>query len=147
MPYTTLIIVKLLSCVIAFSIGLDLFFQTSVTYILSFSLFVTIVSFILVDRIILPSLGNKAALVIDFLLTYISVWVFGSVLLNNYMQIAWGSILSATIITAADALVYNFLLKRVTNEQPSQPAFTGNLAYGTEFAKEQDDIEKPSDDK
>ena len=52
-----------------------------------------------VDKIILNRIGNTGAIMSDFLLTYLSVWIFGNILLDNYMQIAWGSILSAIVFT------------------------------------------------
>ncbi len=42
-----------------------------------------------VDKIILNRIGNTGAIMSDFLLTYLSVWIFGNILLDNYMQIAW----------------------------------------------------------
>ncbi|MFC3883922.1 YndM family protein [Bacillus songklensis] len=141
MKNTTVLLVKFISCIIAFAIGLDLFFDATIVDILSFSLVVTIISYILGDRIILPHFGNTTATVVDFLLTYMSVWIFGNILLDNYLQIAWGSILSAIVITAAEIFVHRYLLKRIpagrTNER-QQTSFNRRLAYGTEFAEEQD---------
>jgi hypothetical protein len=141
MKQTTVLLVKFLSCIIAFAIGLDLFFDATIADILSFSVVVTVFSYMLGDRIILPNFGNTAATVVDFILTYMSVWIFGSILLDNYLQIAWGSILSASIITAAEVFIHRYLLNfisaRRTNER-RQPGFNRKLAYGTEFAEEQD---------
>ncbi|WP_460292011.1 DUF2512 family protein, partial [Bacillus cereus] len=42
--------------------------------------FVTIVSYMFVDKIILNRIGNTGAIMSDFLLTYLSVWIFGNIL-------------------------------------------------------------------
>lgn len=141
MNHITIMLIKFISCMIAFAIGLDLFFDETIVDIFSFSLFVTIASYMLGDQIILPRAGNTAALMIDFLFTYMSVWIFGSVLLDNYMQIAWGSILSAIIITGAEIFVHRYLMDRIATYQTIERkpfTFNRSLAYGTEFAEEQD---------
>lgn len=93
--------------------------------------------------------GNRDALVVDFVMTYFSVWIFGSVLLDNYIQIGWGSILSAIIITLSEVFVHRYLQKQIPMEQRSnrlQTGFNRNLAYGTEFAEEPDVIDRKKDD-
>lgn len=104
----TVVLIKFISCIIAFSIGLALFFPATFVQIISFSLFVTIVSYMFVDKIILNRIGNTGAIMSDFLLTYLSVWIFGNILLDNYMQIAWGSILSAIVFTLSEVIVHRF---------------------------------------
>ncbi|MDQ0244712.1 hypothetical protein J2S09_002283 [Bacillus fengqiuensis] len=141
MKHTTVLLLKFIICVIAFAIALDLFFDATITDILSFSVFVTLVSYMLGDRIILPNFGNVPAAIVEFLLTYMSVWIFGSILLDNYLQIAWGSIISAILITGAEIFIHlyllNYLAANQTKERP-QIHFNRRLAYGTEFAEEQD---------
>ena len=141
MKQITVLLIKFVTCVIAFTIGLDLFFDATIVDILSFSLFITIVSYVIGDLIILPKLGKQTAIAVDFLLTYLSVWIFGSILLENYVQIGWGSIISAIIITAAEVFVHSYLDDRVTSNQPTERRKAGlnpTLAYGTEFAEEED---------
>ncbi|WP_442599704.1 DUF2512 family protein [Neobacillus sp. D3-1R] len=140
MDITRIFIIKLVVSLLAFAIGLDLFFDASLAEIISFSLTTTVISLFIGDRMILTRLGNRNALVVDFFLTYISVWVFGSVVLNSYIQIAWGSIISATIITAAEVLVHRYIVKRtsVGTSNERTLGFNPKLAYGMEMAEEQD---------
>jgi hypothetical protein len=133
--------IKFISCIIAFAIGLDLFFDATIVDILSFSLFITLVSYVVGERVVLPYLGNRAAAVTDFLLTYLSVWIFGSVLFESYIQIAWGSIIAATLVTAVEVVIHRFVDDRRINleEDRRKPIFTQPLAsFATEFAEEQD---------
>ena len=142
MHHITILIIKLITCILAFALGLDLFFDATLTDILSFSILVTIISYIVGDRIILPRFGNTTASIADFLITYLSVWIFGSILLDNYIQIAWGSIISAAIITLAEIFVHFYLLSHDRNHQGAgvqrQAGFNKNLEYGTEFAEDND---------
>ncbi|WP_254052692.1 YndM family protein [Bacillus sp. V59.32b] len=141
MKYATALFVKFITCVISFAIGLDLFFDATFLDILSFSLFATIVSYIVGDRIVLPHFGQRAATAIDFLLIYVSVWIFGAILLDNYLQIAWGSIISATLITAVEVFVHRYLLSdssEIAANERQQGTLNRKLAYGTEFAEDQD---------
>ncbi|OIK09500.1 YndM family protein [Bacillus sp. MUM 13] len=138
MKNTAILAIKFLSCIIAFSVGLDLFFQASFLEIISFSLFAVTVSYIFGDLILLPRLGNKAALAFDFLITYFSVWVFGNIVLQNYLQIAWGSIISAVIVLGAEVFVHRHILRRSTtgNVQDKKALYSRRLSYETEFAEE-----------
>jgi hypothetical protein len=141
MKLLIILAIKFVSCMIAFAIGLDLFFDATIVDILSFSLFITLVSYIVGERFVLPYLGKRAATVADFLLTYLSVWIFGSILLENYLQIAWGSIIAATLVTATEVLVHQFADGNTRNlqlEREQKPLFTKPLAsFATEFAEEQ----------
>lgn len=142
MKQLTILLIKFITCVIAFTIGLDLFFDATIVDILSFSLFITIVSYVIGDTIILRQLGKQAATAVDFLLVYLSVWIFGSIFLDNYVQIGWGSIISALIITIAEIFVHSFLNERMPAKQMTEreqhSGFNPALAYGTEFAEEED---------
>lgn len=135
----TLLLIKFISGIIAFAIGLDLFFDATIIDILSFSLALTAISYLIGDRIILPRFGNREALIADFVMTYLLVWIFGSVLLNSYVQIGWGSILSALIVTISEVFVHRSLLNQISVEQRTrEDDLSPNLAYGTEFADEPD---------
>ncbi|GLB61277.1 YndM family protein [Cytobacillus sp. NCCP-133] len=141
MNQTMIFILKFVSSLIAFAIALDLFFDATFADILSFSLLVTVMSYLLGDRMILPRLGNRNALIADFFLVYASVWVFGSVLLNSYLQIAWGSIIAAGIITLAEVFVHSYLLNRMEareKEKRGESGMNPKLAYGMEIAEERE---------
>lgn len=141
MKQTMLLLGKFLSLCVAFSIGLDLFFPATFVEVVSFSLAAATISYIIGDRILLPRIGNRNALVVDFFLVYLSVWLFGSTLLNSYYQIAWGSVLSAAIATAAEVLLHNYMLRshhdEITTDR-SKAKLNPKPAYGMEAAEEID---------
>jgi hypothetical protein len=143
MRQVTILLMKFITCLVAFAIGLDLFFDATMAHIVSFSLVVTAVTYVLGDRILLSRIGNSQTLISEFLLAYTSVWLFGSVLLDSYLQIAWASIISATIIIAAEAVIHRYILQTVADKSrnPVQPV-TRKPAYGMEMAEEKDPVKK-----
>ncbi|GER66154.1 membrane protein [Weizmannia acidilactici] len=131
------LLAKFITCIVAFAVALDLFFDATITDILSFSLLVTIVSYVVGELMLLPRIGNWKAVAVDFLLVYASVWIFGNVVLDNYMQIAWGSIIAAFIILVAEIFVHRYLLNDAESRgRKGVHANRQSFAYGTEMAEE-----------
>lgn len=142
MNNTMALIMKLAASMIAYAVGLDLFFQARWTDVLSFSVLLTVVSYFAVDRVLLPRLGNTNALIADFFLSYMVVWIFGSVILHNYLQIAWGSIISAVIITAGEYFVHRLILRTMPEDGPKSQRTPNRLAYGMEMSEENEPLKK-----
>ncbi|WP_409288481.1 YndM family protein [Peribacillus sp. SCS-37] len=145
MKFMSALLVKFIISAAAFTIGLDLFFDASFTEILAFSFFNVVFTYILADRIVLSRVGNWNTLLLEFSLSYLLVWVFGSVLLHSYLQVAWGSFISAGIITAGEVLVHKFFYSPVYLKQmkpETQPSINRGLLYGTEFSDELDPGDK-----
>ncbi|MCM3718708.1 YndM family protein [Fictibacillus phosphorivorans] len=136
------ILIKFIVSLIAFSVGLDLFFDATISDILSFAVAATAISYILADRILLPRFGKKNTLMAEFILIYMIVWIFGSILLDGYLQIAWGSLISAGIITAGEVFVHQYLLKHMPERKKGKHQHRRfrqpRLRYATEFAEEKD---------
>jgi hypothetical protein len=143
---TKVILIKFIVCLIAFWIGLDLFFDAGFSDILSFAVTTTVITYFIADRILLPRIGKRNTLMAEFILAYTIVWIFGSILLEGYLQIAWGSIISAGIITAGEVFVHQYLLKhmpaRKTVKRQHRRFRPASLKYATEFAEEQDPRDK-----
>lgn len=139
MNQSLILLIKFVSSVIAFAIALDLFFEASIADIVSFSILITVVSYMLGDRMILPLLGKRNALIADFFLVYAAVWVFGSVLLHSYLQIAWGSIIAAGIISLAEIFVHRYMASS-TEDQRKEFGLKPRLAYGMELGEEKDPL-------
>ncbi|MDP4084856.1 MAG: YndM family protein [Bacillota bacterium] len=136
------LIIKFVTCLVAYALGLDLFFNARWTDIVSFSILMTVVSYFIGDRILLTRIENKNALIADFLLSYTVLWIFGSVLLNNYIQIAWGSIISAVVITAGEYFVHKLLLGSHPDRDPIRRTAPDRLAYGMEMSEENELLKK-----
>lgn len=145
MKHLTIIGMKFFASIIIFAVAFDLFFEATVVEILSFSVLLTVMSYVIGDLILLQRIGNRNAVLIDFFLTYFIVWIFGSVLLHSYLQIAWGSIISATLVAVSEIFVHNYILKKepeLEKTSSKTEIYHGRLAYGFEMAEEQDPREK-----
>jgi hypothetical protein len=136
------LIIKFVVCLVAYGLGLDLFFNATWVDIVLFSVLTTVVSYLAGDRILLWRIGNKDALIADFLLSYMIVWIFGSVLFNNYLQIAWGSIISAVIITTGELFVHKMLLGSIPERYKQRGITPNRLAYGMEMSEEHEPVKK-----
>lgn len=142
MNHVIAIVIKFVTGIIAYTLALDLFFDATWVDIVTFSLLMTIVTYLLGDIILLPRIGNGNSLIADFLLSYMLVWIFGSVLLDNYIQIGWGSIISATIIVIGEVIVHRLLIRSYTFYENKNESISKQLAYSMEFAKDDDPLKK-----
>ena len=142
MKNLTALIIKFITCLIAYAVGLDLFFDARWTHVVWFSVLTTIVSYLIGDRIVLSQFGKTNALIADFVLSYMVVWIFGNVVLNNYLQIAWGSIISAVIITAGEFFVHRILSNSIHEGEPNRNGTRNRLAYGMEMSEENEPLKK-----
>ncbi|MBM4765479.1 DUF2512 family protein [Bacillus sp. B15-48] len=133
MKNLSVLLLKFLSSLVVFWISFGLFFDTSFAYIASFAFLVTIVSFFIGDRILLPRIGNLNSVVVDFFLIYFVVWIFGGPLLESYIQVAWVSITSSFLIAGSELFVHSYMLKNMNLTTPG--SFQNRFAY--EFAEEQ----------
>lgn len=137
MMHLKVLLIKFVASIIVFWISLDLFFEATIVDIVSFSLLVTIISYFIGDQILLPRIGKMNAVVVDFFLTYSIVWVFGGIFFASYLQVAWGSIISATLIAGSEVFVHSYIVKNVKPVvQERQRSFNQSFAFET--AEEQD---------
>lgn len=137
MRHLNILLIKFLTSFITFWISLNLFFEATLAVILSLSLLVTFLSYFLGDVVLLPRLGNRNTVIVDFFLTYLIVWIFGGFFLHSYMQIAWGSIMAATLIAFSEVFVHSYILKNLPHEkiQKEKENFYQDFAF--EFSDEQ----------
>lgn len=137
MKHLSIFLIKFIASIIIFWISLDLFFEASFVEIVAFSLLVTTISYFIGDQILLPRIGKVNSVVVDFFLTYSIVWVFGGIFFESYLQIAWGSIISATLIAGSEVFVHSYIIKNVKPiVRKNQRSFNQSFAF--EFAEEED---------
>lgn len=143
-----ILLLKFFSACAAFVIGLDLIFDANFVGIIAFSMLLTIVSYLLGDRILLPHIGNSNALLLDFFLAYMAAWFAGSALLYGFIQIAWGSMISALIVTAAEAFIHRYFLTDfhgIRTGRRVQTKQNATMGYRAEMAKEHEPINEKGD--
>jgi hypothetical protein len=137
MKHLNVLLIKFVVSLVVFWISLDLFFSATFVQIVSFSLLVTVISYFIGDQMLLSRIGKVNSVVVDFFLTYLIVWVFGSIFLASYLQVAWGSIISATLIAGSEVFVHSYILKNIKPiVRERQRNFNQSFAF--EIAEEQD---------
>lgn len=137
MKHVNVLLMKFVASFFVFWISIGLFFNASLTTIISFSLLVTITSYLVGDLILLPRIGKMNSVIADFFLTYILVWVFGGIFFESYLMIAWGSVISALLIAASEVFVHSYVVKNVKPIiRERQRSFNQSFAF--EVAEEQD---------
>ncbi|RSK27564.1 DUF2512 family protein [Bacillus sp. HMF5848] len=137
MKHIRLLLIKFVVGLVVFWISLDLFFDATFVDIASFALLLTIVSYFVGDQILLPRIGKTNTIVVDFFLTYLIVWVFGGILFESYLQVAWGSIISALLFAGSEVFVHSYIIKTIKPlVRERQLSFNQSFAY--EFAEEKD---------
>ncbi len=137
MKHFNVLVMKFVATFIIVWISLGLFFEATLAQILSFSLLITVVSYFIGDRILLPRIGNRNSVIADFFTVYLIVWIFGSIFFHNYLQVAWGSIISATLIAGSEVFVHSYILKNV-KPPVREPQRKYNQSFAFEFAEDDD---------
>ena len=95
-------------------------FGVSFGDILLTSIVLTGVSYI-GDRIVLPRVGNVSATLADLVLSFVVIWLLGSFLYEEPIQLVAASLTSAIIITAGEFLFHLYLQKQAPpDEKPQQ---------------------------
>ncbi|MGM0845577.1 MAG: YndM family protein [Bacillota bacterium] len=137
MKHLSVLFIKFAMGLVVFWISLDLFFEASIVDIISFSLLITVITYFVGDQILLPRIGKRNAVITEFFLTYAVVWIFGGILLHSYLQVAWGSIISALLIAGSEVFVHSYIINNISTEiRKNRPSFEQSFAY--EFAEEHD---------
>lgn len=88
-------------------------------------LLTTLISYLIGDLLWLPRLIGAKAIVADFGLGIVSVWLFASLLINIDLPIVTLSIISALLFTAVEPFVHTYLLtlwrdQEQSNDEPTR---------------------------
>jgi hypothetical protein len=78
------------------------------------SVVVTLVNYSLIDVIVLPSAGRATALVCDFVISYLVVWITGRMLFHQFIHLDLSALLASLAITAMEGILFDrYLHKRL----------------------------------
>lgn len=131
MKYALALIIKFVIHLAVLMMILGGFYGITFANILSISLLLTGISFIIGDLIILPNFDNTIAAVADFFLAFIGVWVLGYLLIIESINLGISSFVSAVFITIVEVFlpIYGttYLCKRIYGSSPISPIPNGNI--------------------
>jgi len=124
---------------VLFSI-LGAFEHASLTRILLITIITTAVAYFVGDLLLLPRLGNIKALMADFGLSFVTVWVLSYVFIGPVRFLTLVTLFAALGITTAEILFHMFMKKFIFDQEEKE--ILGNVSpqYVTEFAEEQNDF-------
>lgn len=138
MKHFNVLLMKFVVSLVVFWFALGLLFGAPLVQIISFSISVAIITYFIGDLIVLPRIGKRNAVIVDFFLTYLLVWVFGTIFFHSYLMIGWGTIISATLIAGSEVFVHSYIVKNTKQSVPEnrEASFGQNFAF--EFAEDED---------
>lgn len=127
-------------------IGIVLFsiygiFDPALTILLIMTGITTLVLYFLGDMVILPKLGNFAAIAGDLVLSFLLVWGMSFLFLDTTLNRMTAAIISAASITAVEVLFHLYVKRRIfTNSGESFiPVVSRDDGFATEFSEEIDE--------
>lgn len=139
MRYLTALFIKFAMCTAVLSMVLGGFYGVSFANILTISILLTGTSFIIGDLYVLPSFENTSAAITDFVLTFIGVWLLGSLMITETINLGVASFISAVFITIGEIFFHIYMDNRVlTNETHTKQTKNRYQQLQTEFSEELD---------
>jgi len=130
------LIVKFIMCTVFLWIILGLFYGVGFGDIVAIGVILTIVAYLLGDLFILPTFGNIAATIADFVLAFIVIWLLGAALIDVPIPLVTASFISALVIAAGEWFFHRYMDNQVIGDKnrKNRPLKEDNVA--TEFAEE-----------
>lgn len=111
----------------------------SIGEILMISFLVTGVAYVIGDLFVLPRFGNLIATIGDFGLSFLSVWILGSLFIEPTYSMISASLFSAIFISLSEALFHPYVKNKVLEkETENQILVPQRVRYQSEFAEEND---------
>lgn len=140
MKHVKALLIKLVMCGAILLIILGGFYNVSYMSIITISILLTGISYVLGDLLILPNFENWGATLADFVLTFIGVWVLGYVT-PIPLPIAAG--LSALFIAGGEYFFHKYMAHHVLRKKLSGTGLAvESPQFQTEFSSELDDDPK-----
>ncbi|GGA46814.1 hypothetical protein GCM10007416_19980 [Kroppenstedtia guangzhouensis] len=111
--YVTGLLIKFVMTVVISWLVLGAFFGISFPAILTASVVLTGVSFLIGDLLILPKFGNAVATIADLGLVWLGIWVLGSFLFEQAVSLGAASFMSAFFIAIGEILFHKYMKNQV----------------------------------
>jgi len=138
MDYVKAIIIKFVMSLAVLWVILGLIYNVAFGHVLTLSLIITALGFILGDLIILRWFENWGATIADFLLVFAAVWVYSINFIFENFPVLWAAALSALIISVGEVFFHKYIDRHIIHVDErvdeANRADVGNLQ--TEFGEE-----------
>ncbi|WP_017797553.1 YndM family protein [Oceanobacillus kimchii] len=135
MKYVSAFLLKFILLFVTLWIILGLFFNVSLSDIITTSIILAVIAFA-GDMFILPKIGNVAAAVSDFALAYIGIWIIGTFLFEGTAPIMTAAFISAFFISITELLYHRYLRNFVFDNVDKSNNYRTSTSFQTEVSKE-----------
>lgn len=137
MEHVKALIVKFVMITAILWFVLGLFYGVDFGEIITISIILTPLAYVIGDLLILRYFNNTAATLADFGLSFITIWIIGVAIINEPISVAAASLISSVAIAIGEWF-YHYYVNNQVFEGDSKDHRTLNEAYSTEFAEEMD---------
>ncbi|MEI3613227.1 YndM family protein [Pseudogracilibacillus sp. SO30301A] len=146
MDYVKALVIKFVMCLAVLWLVLGVFYNVSFGHILTLSIILTPVSFILGDLFILRRFENWGATIADFLMVFAIVWFYGAYFINVTFPVITAAALSALIISVGEIFFHRYVDNHILHveDDTRDRGRRGDRNLQTEFGEE---IDPPPVDK
>lgn len=137
MEHVKALIIKFIMVTAILWFVLGLFFGVDFGEILTISVILTPLAYVIGDLLVLRYFNNMTATVADFAISFLTIWLIGAAVINEPISVATASLLSALAISIGEWFYHSYVNRQVFEGQ-SQDKRTLNETFSTEFAEETD---------
>lgn len=138
MDHIKALLIKFIMCTAILWIVLGGFYGVSLFNILTVSVLLTGVSYVIGDLFVLSRFENWGATIADFGLTFFGIWVLGSFLFAPNIPLVTASFISALFISIGEVFFHRYMAIHVL-ERPDTVGRKDSLGHlQTEFSEEMD---------
>jgi len=142
MEHLKAIFIKFILFTAVLSIVYGFIYGVSFVYVLALSVWMTILTYIIGDLLILPRFGNLVATVVDFASLLIGFYLLGLFYLDPPFRYGVSSFLASLLIGVGEIFLHSYLVRNIydnrreyrsktTNEFRRKPAFQTEIAEET----------------
>ncbi|WP_082676347.1 YndM family protein [Shouchella shacheensis] len=139
MRYISALIIKVILMTAILWIVLGGVFNVSMAGVLTITVVLTALSFILGDLYVLPKYGNMAAITVDFGLALAGIWVLGALLFGSTELFGEAALTAAAMISVGEWFLHRYMKTHVFKNEPSStekerfPRYQLQTEFGSEM--------------
>lgn len=138
MEHVKALIVKFIMITAILWFVLGLFFGVDFGEIITISVILTPLAYVIGDLLVLRYFNNMTATIADFGLSFITIWLIGSAIINEPISVATASLISALAISVGEWFYHYYVNNQVFEGESKDRHTSLNEAFSTEFAEEMD---------
>lgn len=139
MEHIKALVIKFVLFTIVLFVVFGLFYAVDFGDVLGLSLLATAIAYVLGDLIILPRYGNLTATIGDFIIAFLTIWLFGAAFIENAVPIVGAALIAAAILACGEYFYHSYIRDHLlANETEKDEGYYDRTAFNTETAEETD---------